>query len=154
MRSIPSGSKFPTRSCLSPRAASEHLRAGANSTRQRSITSRPSNRDPAIARLPARYPLELISPKNDDSMNSTFGFRPAVDAQTGILTIHPVDAEPRGISTGDAVRLVNDRGECILQASVAPSVAEGVVCAPSVRWPKLCARRPFCQYADLPAPER
>jgi anaerobic selenocysteine-containing dehydrogenase len=87
--------------------------------------------------LAGRYPLELISPKNDDSLNSTFGFRPAVDAQTGILTIHPVDAEPRGISTGDAVRLVNDRGECILKASVAPSVAEGVVCAPSVRWPRL-----------------
>ena len=27
----------------------------------------------------ARYPLELISPKNDDSMNSTFGNRDAVD---------------------------------------------------------------------------
>jgi anaerobic selenocysteine-containing dehydrogenase len=87
--------------------------------------------------LAARYPLELISPKNDDSMNSTFGYRPDTDSQTGILKIHPADAAPRRISTGDAVRLVNDRGHCVLRAEVVPAVAEGVVCSPSVRWPKI-----------------
>jgi anaerobic selenocysteine-containing dehydrogenase len=88
-------------------------------------------------KLAARYPLELISPKNDDSMNSTFGNRPATDRQTAVLTIHPTDAAPRGIVTGDAVRLINDRGQCLLRASVGDTVAQGVVCAPSVRWPKL-----------------
>ena len=33
----------------------------------------------------ASIPLELISPKNDDSMNSTFGHRDAVDRQTAVL---------------------------------------------------------------------
>ncbi|MDP9171532.1 MAG: molybdopterin-dependent oxidoreductase, partial [Acidobacteriota bacterium] len=89
--------------------------------------------------LLARYPLELISPKNDDSMNSTFGNRPHTDQRTAILTIHPEDAAPRLIATGDAVRLVNDRGVCILQALVAETIAAGVVCAPSVRWPKMAA---------------
>ena len=70
-------------------------------------------------------------------MNSTFGYRPENDRQTGILTIHPSDAAPRRIVTGDAVRIVNDRGRCILRASVEDTVAAGVVCATSVRWPKL-----------------
>jgi anaerobic selenocysteine-containing dehydrogenase len=70
-------------------------------------------------------------------MNSTFGYRADTDAQTGILKIHPGDAAPRRIHTGDAVRLTNDRGHCVLRAQVAATVAEGVVCSPSVRWPKL-----------------
>ena len=57
-----------------------------------------------------RFPLELISPKNHDSMNSTFGNRPDVDAQTSVATIHPDDAAPRGIRTGDSVRLFRIRG--------------------------------------------
>jgi anaerobic selenocysteine-containing dehydrogenase len=87
--------------------------------------------------LLSRYPLELISPKNDDSMNSTFGNRPATDAQTGYLTIHPEDAVPRHIADGDTIRIANDRGQCILLAKVSPTIAPGVVCAPAVRWPKL-----------------
>jgi anaerobic selenocysteine-containing dehydrogenase len=90
--------------------------------------------DPDLA---ARYPLEMISPKNDDSMNSTFGLRPDTDRQTASVTMHPADAIPRGISAGDAVRVFNDRGQCALRAEVSESVARGVVSAPSVRWPKL-----------------
>ncbi len=41
---------------------------------------------------PARFPLEMISPKNDDSMNSTFGNRPDTDWQTAVLKLHPADA--------------------------------------------------------------
>lgn len=96
------------------------------------VESRAGDRD-----LLSRYPLEMISPKNDDSMNSTFGNRPDTDASTATLTIHPVDAAKRGIADGDAVRIVNDRGLCILRAKVAESIAKGVVSAPSVRWPKL-----------------
>ncbi len=87
--------------------------------------------------LAARFPLEMISPKNGNSMNSTFGNRSEVDAQTAVVTLHPADAAPRGIGTGDAVRIFNDRGQCVLRASVSDTIAEGVVCAPSVRWPKL-----------------
>ena len=88
-------------------------------------------------KLAARYPLELISPKNQDSMNATFGYQPATDAQTALLKIHPRDAQPRRIFDGDAVMVYNDRGKCVLRAHVAAEVTEGVVCAPAVRWPKL-----------------
>jgi anaerobic selenocysteine-containing dehydrogenase len=74
-------------------------------------------------------------------MNSTFGNRPATDAQTGYLTLHPEDAAARHIAEGDTVRIVNDRGQCILLAKVSPTIAPGVVCVPSVRWPKLAPDR-------------
>ena len=98
------------RSCLSPKAASARHPAAANSTRKRSITSRPSNRATAMRALRATFPLEMISPKNHDSMNSTFGYRPENDRETAVLTLHPEDAAPRGIATGDIVRAFNDRG--------------------------------------------
>src|ERR1019366_6889140 len=48
--------------------------------------------------LNAKFPLEMISPKNDDSMNSTFGNRVAVDRQTAVLHIAASDAARRGIA--------------------------------------------------------
>jgi anaerobic selenocysteine-containing dehydrogenase len=84
--------------------------------------------------LRAKYPLELISPKNDDSMNSTFGYRDAVDLQTAVLHLNPEDAAARGIRTADQVRAFNDRGSCALVARVDDTVRPGVACAPSTRW--------------------
>jgi anaerobic selenocysteine-containing dehydrogenase len=86
--------------------------------------------------LRTRYPLELISSKNDDSMNSTFGNRPQVDADTALLHLHHADAMTRGIQTGDRVRVFNDRGSLLLRADVDGVVQSGVARAPSVRWNK------------------
>jgi anaerobic selenocysteine-containing dehydrogenase len=86
--------------------------------------------------LRSRYPLELVSSKNDDSMNSTFGNRLVTDAQTARAFLHASDAEVRGIAQGDTVRIYNDRGSCMLTADVNGAVPPGVVRAPSVRWPK------------------
>jgi anaerobic selenocysteine-containing dehydrogenase len=87
--------------------------------------------DPALRR---KYPLELISAKNDDSMNSTFGHRDAVDLQTATLHLNAADAAGRGIRTSDQVRVYNDRGSCVLLAAVDGAVPPGVAAAPSVRW--------------------
>jgi anaerobic selenocysteine-containing dehydrogenase len=89
------------------------------------------------ASLRTRFPLELISPKNDDNMNSTMASRPENDARTGRITLHPSDAAARGIGANDNVRVFNERGHCTLQAVVEETVAPGVVCARSTRWPKL-----------------
>jgi anaerobic selenocysteine-containing dehydrogenase len=86
--------------------------------------------------LRGKYPLELISSKNDDSMNSTFGNREGVDQDTSILHLHPADAEPRAIRTGDRVRVFNDRGSLLLKAHVDGVVQAGVVRSPSTRWLK------------------
>jgi len=86
--------------------------------------------------LRVKYPLELICSKNDDSMNSTFGHRDAVDRDTSVLHLHPSDAMPRSIQTGDRVRVFNDRGSLLLEAEVDGVVQPGVARAPSTRWPK------------------
>jgi anaerobic selenocysteine-containing dehydrogenase len=93
------------------------------------------------ASLLAKYPLEMISPKNDDSMNSTFGNRPAEDESTSRLAVNPRDADPRGITEGDLVRVFNGRGSLRLMARVTENVTAGVVSCPSSRWAKLAADR-------------
>ncbi|MBL8229397.1 MAG: molybdopterin-dependent oxidoreductase [Bryobacterales bacterium] len=88
------------------------------------------------AGLRKRYPLEMVSSKNDNSMNSTFGHRDTVDKETAQVWIHSEDAQPRGIRDGDAVRVFNDRGACVGEARVNGGVMKGVVRIPSVRWGK------------------
>lgn len=88
------------------------------------------------AELTRRYPLELISGKNDDSMNSTFGYRPEVDAQTAELSLHPDDAGRRGIVEGTKVRAYNDRGFCFFRAKLSSDVKPGIARARSTRWNK------------------
>jgi anaerobic selenocysteine-containing dehydrogenase len=88
------------------------------------------------AGLAARFPLELVSSKNNDSMNSTFGHRDSVDAQTDALEIHPEDATARGITDGSRVAVYNERGRLTLTAKVGTTVRRGVVRSPSVRWNK------------------
>ena len=96
--------------------------------------------------LRRKYPLEFLSSKNDDSMNSTFGHRAATDEQTSVLHLHPLDAEARGIAAGDRVRVFNDRGSLLLRAAVPKAACEspvqpGVARAPSTRWAKRAADR-------------
>jgi anaerobic selenocysteine-containing dehydrogenase len=86
--------------------------------------------------LRQRYPIEMISSKHDDSMNSTFGYRAHVDAATSLLHLNAADAAPRGIHSGDRVRAFNDRGSLMLRAQVDETVRPGVARAPSVRWNK------------------
>jgi anaerobic selenocysteine-containing dehydrogenase len=86
--------------------------------------------------LRSKFPLEMISSKHDDAMNSTFGHRDPVDRGTAVLQLHPTDADPRAVRTGDRVRVFNDRGSLLLQAEVDGVVPRGVVRAPSVRWLK------------------
>jgi anaerobic selenocysteine-containing dehydrogenase len=97
----------------------------------------PSESRHGNAGLRAKFPLELVSSKNDDSMNSTFGMRPSVDAQTSRLFLNSVDAAARSVHDGDRVRVYNNRGSVLLRASVDGVVSPGVVRAPSTRWAKL-----------------
>lgn len=87
------------------------------------------------------YPLELLTPKAHDAMNSTFGNRAELDAETAVAWLHAEDAAARGIATGDPVRLFNDRGEVRAHAAVDGKTAPGVVVVPAVRWPRRSQNR-------------
>jgi anaerobic selenocysteine-containing dehydrogenase len=82
------------------------------------------------------YPLELISWKSHDAMNSTFGNRADLDAYTAHVYLHPDDAKRRNIADLQTVRLYNERGAVEAIAKIDGQLVQpGVVCAPSVRWP-------------------
>jgi anaerobic selenocysteine-containing dehydrogenase len=84
------------------------------------------------------FPLELLSRKADNFLNSTFSNLPVVQAmeETDLLEMNSADAAARGIRDGDAVRVFNHRGEIQLKARVNGSVAAGVVAA-KLNWAKL-----------------
>ena len=84
------------------------------------------------------FPLELLARKADNFMNSTFCDQASVKKmeETGLLEMHSSDAQARGISDGEAVRVYNHRGEIFLQARVDGAVQPGAVAA-KLNWAKL-----------------
>jgi anaerobic selenocysteine-containing dehydrogenase len=102
----------------------------------------PTFHPPAESRLGAdavRFPLEFLPRKADHSMNSTFanldGHRAMESGTNQRLEIHPSDAAPRGIASGDLVRIWNDRGTLELTALLSERVPAGVV-AGRLDWSK------------------
>jgi anaerobic selenocysteine-containing dehydrogenase len=78
-----------------------------------------------------QFPLELLSRKHDNFLNSTFCNLPGhqkMERQFE-LQMNAVDASARGIVEGDTLRVHNDRGELRLRARVDDSVPPGVVSA-------------------------
>jgi len=92
--------------------------------------------------LAKRFPLEFLSRKADNYMNSTFanldGHRKMEARTSQRLEMHPADAAARGIGEGDAVRVWNDRGSLKLTALLNASLPAGVV-AGKLDWAKLSA---------------
>jgi anaerobic selenocysteine-containing dehydrogenase len=84
------------------------------------------------------FPLEFLARKADNFLNSTFSNLPSVQQMEdmNLLQIHSLDANARGISDGEAVRVYNDRGEIQLKARVDGAVQPGVVAA-TLNWAKL-----------------
>ncbi len=86
--------------------------------------------------LAARFPLALLTPKTHLFLNSTF---PNQERQHSAqpkpyLTVHPVDAAPRGLEDGGRARVFNDRGSALLDVEVSDDARPGVVIAPMGWW--------------------
>jgi anaerobic selenocysteine-containing dehydrogenase len=83
-------------------------------------------------------PLELLARKADNFLNSTFSNVPSVQdmEEPGLLEISEPDAQARGISNGDRVRVFNHRGDILLKARVDGRVQPGVVSA-TLNWAKM-----------------
>jgi len=78
-----------------------------------------------------RYPLALISPASDRTITSTLGELHRPDAK---LSMHPADADARGLSDGDLVRIFNELGEVQCPLAVTPSIRRGTVSLPKGLW--------------------
>jgi anaerobic selenocysteine-containing dehydrogenase len=86
--------------------------------------------------LAAKYPLNLLTPKSHAYLNSSSAnlpFQRKVQGEQTIL-ISPEDAEERGITTGQYVRVFNDRGEFVIRAKIDASVLTGVAVSPVGGW--------------------
>jgi anaerobic selenocysteine-containing dehydrogenase len=93
---------------------------------------------PALAQ---RFPLAMISPPARNFLNSSFVNVKSLRDIEGepLLEIHAADALPRGIVSGQAVRVFNERGSYVCQARLSPRARPGVVNGLGIWWRKLGA---------------
>jgi anaerobic selenocysteine-containing dehydrogenase len=87
--------------------------------------------------LAKTYPLELISRKqNPKFLNANYGGFPKHYASSGgpELEMDATDASARGISSGDLVRVHNDRGSLTLVAQISEDLQPGLISMPFGYW--------------------
>ena len=77
------------------------------------------------------FPLALISPSSDRTINSTLGQLPRTDVK---LQMHPGDADARGLADGDLVRIFNELGEVHCPLQVLSEIRQGTVSLPKGLW--------------------
>jgi len=78
-------------------------------------------------------PFSIISPSSAKRTNAIFGGC-AESQGIEILEINPADADERGISEGDELRVWNGRGEVHLSARITDAVRPGVLYSPKGTW--------------------
>ena len=101
---------------------------------EHAVASESALGDPALAQ---RFPLALVSRKQHPKfLNANYGGFPRHFPSSGVpaLQLHAVDAEHRGITSGDVVRVHNDRGELTLVAEVSEDLQPGLVAMPFGWW--------------------
>ncbi len=93
--------------------------------------------------LAAADALQLISGAAHHFVTSSLANLDSLLARerSPFLEIHPLDAEARQISQGDAVIVENRRGWCSLRAVVTEAVRPGVVVSPKGRWSRQAGGR-------------
>lgn len=82
--------------------------------------------------------LVLLSPAGQFQLNSLFGNSPH-HARRGdpTVTLHPADADERGLTLGSKVRLVNAHGSFEAELAVSDDLSRGVAMSRKGLWPKL-----------------
>ena len=86
--------------------------------------------------LAAKYPLNILTPKNHAFLNSGYAniARQLGHAGEQYVMIHPSDARARSIAEGERVEVFNDRGRFQAEAQVSDEVRQGVIVSPLGYW--------------------
>ncbi|MBA3853418.1 MAG: molybdopterin oxidoreductase [Gemmatimonas sp.] len=94
-----------------------------------------------VPALAAKFPITLISSPAHQFLNSTFvNIGPLQRAaKEPEVSLHPRDAERRGISDGQMVIVENERGHFTARARLREGIRELVAWAPGIWWAKLSA---------------
>ena len=127
---LPFAGKFAT--------PSGKLELYSNTLKQQGLPALPSHN--ALGDLmpgEKNLPFILISPSAQYFLNSSFANLPEMQAAENQPTvkIHPLDAQNKGIATGDLLTIRNLRGKCQLTAMVSEDTRPGVLISPTVWWP-------------------
>ncbi len=87
--------------------------------------------------LAAKYPLNIVSPKPHAFLNTQYANEAVQRQRQGeqYILIHPDDAGPRKIESGNYVRVFNDLGAFEGRADVSEDVMPGLVLANVGFWP-------------------
>ena len=90
-------------------------------------------------KLAQRFPLAMISPPARNFLNSSFVNVKSLRDIEGepVVEIHAVDAAPRGLSSGQTVRVFNDRGSYMCKLRLSTRARPGVVNGLGIWWRKL-----------------
>ena len=131
---VPFATAFPSPSGKLEFVSERMAQAGLDPVAGYTPAYETSQRDTTLAR---DYPLALVTPANHYFLNSIFANVPRQQQRAGIVTvvIHPDDAAPRGLATGDEVRVTNARGSFLAVADVSDRIRPGVVASTKGRWP-------------------
>jgi anaerobic selenocysteine-containing dehydrogenase len=131
---VPFATSFPTPSGKLEFVSERMAQVGLDPVAGYTPAHETSQRDTTLARA---YPLALVTPANHYFLNSIFANVPRQQRRAGVATlvIHPDDAAPRGIVTGDEVSVANSRGSFLALADVSDRVRPGVVASTKGRWP-------------------
>ena len=131
---VPFATSFPTVSGKLEFVSDRMAQWGLDPVAGYTAANEASQRDTEFAR---EYPLALITPANHYFLNSIFANIPRQQQRAGVATllIHPDDALPRSIATGDEVRVANARGSFFAVADVSDGIRSGVVASTKGRWP-------------------
>ena len=95
--------------------------------------------------LAQKYPLTFLSTHTKFRTHSQYCDLPWLNEVTadgeGFLEINPKDAQARGISEADVVRVFNDRGEMKVYAKLTQSIKPGVVNCYQGGWDSLAVKQ-------------
>jgi anaerobic selenocysteine-containing dehydrogenase len=131
---VPFATTFPTASGRLEFVSDRMAAAGLDAVAGYTPAHEASQRDTALAR---EYPFALVTPANHYFLNSIFANMPRQQRRSGGATVlmHPDDAAPLGIASGDDVRIANSRGAFFAVADVSDRIRPGVVASSKGRWP-------------------
>ena len=135
---VPFAHGFPTPSGRLEFVSERMAEAGLDPVAGYTPPHEAAQRDTPLAR---QYPLALIAAANHYFLNSLFANVTAQMKRSGppTIRIHPDDAAPRRLETGDAVRVFNARGSFSATVAVTDHVRKGVVAGTKGIWPRHAA---------------
>ena len=82
-----------------------------------------------------KYPLKAITPKIRFRTHSIYYENPWLrETYIQHMMIHPEDAKPRGLESGDVAKVYNDRGTILTPVYVTERIVQGVVSIPQGAW--------------------